>query len=305
MISAWRDAFQIPTLPFTYVLLAGGHTAVMREAQMRGAGGLPHTAFATAMDLGAYGDEYLVPGHPPRKQEVGRRLSLLLRSMVYGGVGGAGSGGGSGSGGDHASGDDDDDDNKRVTAKRYVGAGGGAIARGPRVIASQVKVTQHAPPPPSVVEVLDSSTADASSSVSVVVLVATIPFSLDHDVAGTLHLNATGSCSSPTKDIDACCNVNGSAPSWVVSFARSSSDNHAVAATQLVVDAASGTVTASAPFDFSSSDDNSTVEVRVLFDNNPTCALYSGALAGPDAIYAAHPHFGLVAEMWRAVVVVD
>eukprot|EP00750_Incisomonas_marina_P027139 INCI6142.2.p1 GENE.INCI6142.2~~INCI6142.2.p1 ORF type:complete len:297 (-),score=27.65 INCI6142.2:68-958(-) len=83
MIQSWRDAFHSPNLPFLYVLLAGGHTAVMREAQFVGAQALPLTAFATAMDLGAYGDEFLIPGHPPRKQEVGRRLSLILRSLVY------------------------------------------------------------------------------------------------------------------------------------------------------------------------------------------------------------------------------
>ena len=47
------------------------------------------------------------------------------------------------------------------------------------------------------------------------------------------------------------------------------------------------------------------VEVRVLFDNNPTCALYSGSLSGPDSVYAANPHYGLVAEMWRAELAMD
>ena len=83
MISNWRAAFAMPDLPFLYVLLAGGHTAVMREAQYLGAGALHNTGFASAMDLGAFGSEYLIPGHPPRKQEVGRRLSLLLRSFVF------------------------------------------------------------------------------------------------------------------------------------------------------------------------------------------------------------------------------
>lgn len=71
-----------PELPFFYVLLAAGHTAMMREAQVQGAGAIARTAFASALDLGAEGSEFLVPGHPPRKQEVGRRMSLLIRQLV-------------------------------------------------------------------------------------------------------------------------------------------------------------------------------------------------------------------------------
>jgi len=83
MISYWRNQFNIPELPFFYVLLAAGHTAMMREAQYTGAGRLTNTAFASAVDLGAATNEYLVPGHPPRKQEVGRRMSLLARALIY------------------------------------------------------------------------------------------------------------------------------------------------------------------------------------------------------------------------------
>jgi hypothetical protein len=83
MISYWRREFQLPQLPFFYVLLAAGHTAMLREAQYLGAGAIPHTAFASAVDLGATGAEYLIPGHPPRKQEVGRRLALVNRALVY------------------------------------------------------------------------------------------------------------------------------------------------------------------------------------------------------------------------------
>jgi hypothetical protein len=68
MISYWRREFQLPNLPFFYVLLAAGHTALLREAQYLGAGAIPHTAFASAVDLGANGSEFLIPGHPPRKQ---------------------------------------------------------------------------------------------------------------------------------------------------------------------------------------------------------------------------------------------
>lgn len=83
MITFWRQQFEQSTLPFFYVLLAAGHTALLREAQVAGASRLPNTAFASAVDLGAAKNEYLIPGHPPRKQEVGRRLSLLNRAIVY------------------------------------------------------------------------------------------------------------------------------------------------------------------------------------------------------------------------------
>ena len=45
-------------------------------------------------------------------------------------------------------------------------------------------------------------------------------------------------------------------------------------------------------------------EVQFSFDNFPQCAVYSGALSGPDAIYAEVKHFGLVAESWRGNVTV-
>ena len=46
------------------------------------------------------------------------------------------------------------------------------------------------------------------------------------------------------------------------------------------------------------------VEVRFLFDNFPQCALYSGALSGPDSYYAKVQHFGIVAQSWRGNVTV-
>ena len=52
MITGWRAAFGSPILPFYYVLLAAGHTSLLREGQMA-AGLLPHTAFSSALDLGA------------------------------------------------------------------------------------------------------------------------------------------------------------------------------------------------------------------------------------------------------------
>lgn len=83
MITAWRAAFGAPKLPFLYVLLASGHTAALRKAQTA-AQLLQGTAFASAYDLGASAAEEIIPGHPIRKQEVGRRLSLAARAIVHG-----------------------------------------------------------------------------------------------------------------------------------------------------------------------------------------------------------------------------
>ena len=58
----------------------------LRESQMA-AGRLEHTAFASALDLGATAAEEaagFAAGHPIRKQEVGRRLALNARAMIYG-----------------------------------------------------------------------------------------------------------------------------------------------------------------------------------------------------------------------------
>ena len=87
MITGWRRRFDDMTLPFFYVLLAAGHTAELREAQYTGAGALRRTAFASAMDIGASAAEETIPGHPPRKQEVGRRLSLAMRAIMRGETG--------------------------------------------------------------------------------------------------------------------------------------------------------------------------------------------------------------------------
>ena len=52
MITSWRGAWEQPELPFYYVLLAAGHTALLRESQVAGASLLAQTAWATAGDLG-------------------------------------------------------------------------------------------------------------------------------------------------------------------------------------------------------------------------------------------------------------
>jgi hypothetical protein len=45
-------------------------------------------------------------------------------------------------------------------------------------------------------------------------------------------------------------------------------------------------------------------EVRFLFDDFQQCAVYNGALSGPDSVYASVPHLGIVAESWRGNVTV-
>eukprot|EP00038_Savillea_parva_P012428 m.204622 g.204622 ORF g.204622 m.204622 type:complete len:582 (-) comp22593_c0_seq1:66-1811(-) len=231
MIQYWRKTFAIPNLPFFYVLLAGGHTAVMREAQVAGASALPHTAFASAMDLSASGNEYLVPGHSPRKQEVGRRLSLAIRSMVY-------------------------NDTSLETS-------------GPTVMASSVKVV-----------VTPSSTT------------VTIP--LDPGANGHVHFNGTGGCS-------ACCNGSSlSAPVGVMD--HGAPKPVVVKADSYTLDTSTAVLTAV----FASLDVSGTaLEVQFQFDNFPQCAVYNGQLSGPDSVYAATPHFGLVANSWRGNVTVS
>jgi sialate O-acetylesterase len=84
MISDWRQKFQLPDLAFVFVQLAGykpGNFTLLRAAQMA-ALQLPQVGLATAIDLG---DPSSTSGaiHPRRKQEVGRRLSLTIRSILY------------------------------------------------------------------------------------------------------------------------------------------------------------------------------------------------------------------------------
>jgi len=86
MIKHWREAFDAPELPFYYVLLTPGHSALLREAQTA-AGLLPATAFASSLDLRSTNDEMadgFEPGHPIRKQEIGRRIALAALANIYG-----------------------------------------------------------------------------------------------------------------------------------------------------------------------------------------------------------------------------
>jgi sialate O-acetylesterase len=84
MIDDWRRAWNQGDFPFLFVQLAGFTTTPdsrwpeLREAQ-RGALGAANTAMAVAIDLGERDNI-----HPKNKREVGRRLSLLARALVYG-----------------------------------------------------------------------------------------------------------------------------------------------------------------------------------------------------------------------------
>ena len=266
MISYWRRQFKAPELPFFYVLLAAGHTAVMREAQAQGAGAIGGTAFASAVDLGAAADEFLVPGHPPRKQEVGRRVSLAVLALLF-----------------------------KEPNVDYLG---------PSVIAGKVTVT----------------TSGGSKLTTVL-----IPFKVGS--GGHLHLNGTGGCNGsaspssppawPTDNgasASAGAGAGGCCAGALGGTAGESNSNSPVALAQpgttskvyhtqtFVVDAATNVLRATLPGWKAPA--SGVVEVRFLFDNFPKCALYSGALSGPDSYYAKVQHFGLVAQSWRGNVTV-
>jgi len=88
MIRDWRANFNQGDFPFLYVQLANfmqtrtepadSEWAQLRQAQ-QSALRLPHTGMAVAIDLGEWNDI-----HPLNKKEVGERLALLARKMVYG-----------------------------------------------------------------------------------------------------------------------------------------------------------------------------------------------------------------------------
>lgn len=88
LISDWRAQFKQPGLPFLYVQLPGfmdynylpsqSQWAQLREAQLKTLQ-VPNTAMAVAIDLGEWNDI-----HPDNKKDVGLRLSMAARKMVYG-----------------------------------------------------------------------------------------------------------------------------------------------------------------------------------------------------------------------------
>lgn len=90
MITDWRNKFDLPDLSFFFVQLAAYHNRDtwpnFRAAQLA-ATQLPKVGFATAIDIGDPSSPH-ESIHPRRKQEVGRRLALSVRSIEYGERGG-------------------------------------------------------------------------------------------------------------------------------------------------------------------------------------------------------------------------
>ncbi|MCE9603431.1 MAG: hypothetical protein K8U03_00855 [Planctomycetia bacterium] len=88
LIADWRERFQVGDFPFLIVSLANYNPlqklpvepgwAEIRESQWRTARMVPNAGLAMTIDIG--GEDI----HPRNKQEVGRRLSLVARRMVYG-----------------------------------------------------------------------------------------------------------------------------------------------------------------------------------------------------------------------------
>ena len=83
MIRSWREAWGEGDFPFLFVQLANFNAKTDRWPELREAQtmalSLPHTGMALAVDIGEAEDI-----HPKNKQEVGRRLALAARALVYG-----------------------------------------------------------------------------------------------------------------------------------------------------------------------------------------------------------------------------
>ncbi|GDY23691.1 9-O-acetylesterase [Verrucomicrobiota bacterium] len=89
LIADWRQRFAVGDFPFLIVSLANLNAeqtkpiepgwAEIRESQWRTARTVPNTGLAMTIDIGNPKDI-----HPRNKQEVGRRLSLVARKLVYG-----------------------------------------------------------------------------------------------------------------------------------------------------------------------------------------------------------------------------
>ena len=83
----WRNKWQQGNLPFLYVQLPGfmdynylpseSNWAMLRESQLKSLS-VPNTAMAVAIDLGEWNDI-----HPDNKKDVGERLALAARKLVY------------------------------------------------------------------------------------------------------------------------------------------------------------------------------------------------------------------------------
>ncbi len=89
LIADWRRRFEVGDFPFLIVSLAAYNPeqklpvepgwAEIRESQWRTARTVPNTGLAMTIDIGDAKDI-----HPRNKQEVGRRLGLVARKLVYG-----------------------------------------------------------------------------------------------------------------------------------------------------------------------------------------------------------------------------
>ena len=86
-ITDWRNKWQQGDIPFFYVQLPGfmdynylpseSNWAMLRESQLKSLS-VPNTAMAVAIDLGEWNDI-----HPDNKKDVGERLALAARKLVY------------------------------------------------------------------------------------------------------------------------------------------------------------------------------------------------------------------------------
>ncbi len=93
LITDWRSQWGQDNFPFIYVQLAnigkevetvpakGGTEAIKREAQLQNLS-IPNTAMVVAIDNADPDNQANV--HPKNKQEIGRRLALAARNIVYG-----------------------------------------------------------------------------------------------------------------------------------------------------------------------------------------------------------------------------
>lgn len=87
MISDWRKGWNDPHLPFIFVQLSNflearnqpveSAWAMLRDAQLKTLS-LPHTGMAVTIDIGEWNDI-----HPVNKKDVGKRLALQARKLVF------------------------------------------------------------------------------------------------------------------------------------------------------------------------------------------------------------------------------
>lgn len=86
LIERWRDLWGNKNLPFLFVQLPnyapqfdGAYFTLLRESQLKVWQSAPNTGMAVTIDIGDAQDV-----HPKNKQDVGLRLALLARALVYG-----------------------------------------------------------------------------------------------------------------------------------------------------------------------------------------------------------------------------